>query len=78
MKTRNLLITTLLLFPVITFASDNKSQVEPNLEGLTLPEKYKDWRVISAFHRTDNKSMRIILGNDIATFLVNHFLVAAV
>ncbi|HBY85702.1 MAG TPA: cytochrome P460 [Colwellia sp.] len=66
MKTRDLFIIALSLFPLITFSSDKNKSVEPNLEGLTLPEKYKDWRVISASHRTDNKSMRIILGNDIA------------
>ncbi len=60
MKTRQLLIIALFLFPAMTFATDNKVAVKPNLEGLTLPEKYKDWRVISVSHRTDNKSMRII------------------
>ena len=66
MKSSNLLIILLSLFSVITFATGNKISVKPNLEGLKLPEKYKDWRVISASHRTDNKSMRIILGNDVA------------
>jgi hypothetical protein len=66
MKTTNLLIILLSLFSTTTLATDNEIDVKPNLAGLTLPEKYKDWRVISASHRTDNKSMRIILGNDIA------------
>jgi len=40
--------------------------VMPAPNGITLPEGYKDWRVISMSHRTDHKSVRVILGNDIA------------
>jgi hypothetical protein len=40
--------------------------VKPAPNGITLPEGYKDWRVISSSHRTDNKTMRIIVGNDLA------------
>ena len=47
-------------------AAGHAKKAQPNLDGIELPEKYKDWKVISASHRTDNKSMRIILGNDIA------------
>jgi len=35
---------------------------QANLDGIELPENYKDWKVISVSHRTDNKSMRTILG----------------
>ncbi|PHR80646.1 MAG: cytochrome P460 [Colwellia sp.] len=66
MKARKSIILLLTLFTAVSFASDNKVTVKPNLDGLILPEKYKDWRVISTSHRTDNNSMRIILGNDIA------------
>ncbi|VAW64637.1 Cytochrome p460 [hydrothermal vent metagenome] len=41
-------------------------QVKPAPNGIQLPEAYKDWRVISQSHRTDNNTVRIILGNDIA------------
>ena len=40
--------------------------IKPAPNGITLPEAYKDWRVISISHRTDNHSLRTILGNDIA------------
>ncbi|RDH84876.1 MAG: cytochrome P460 [endosymbiont of Galathealinum brachiosum] len=40
--------------------------IKPSPNGITLPEAYKDWKVISISHRTDNHSMRTILGNDIA------------
>lgn len=47
-------------------AAGHAKKAQPSPEGIKLPEKYKDWKVISASHRVDNKSMRIILGNDIA------------
>lgn len=34
--------------------------------GITLPEGYQNWMVISSSHREDNKTLRVILGNDIA------------
>ncbi len=43
-----------------------ESTVAPAPNGLTLPANYKDWRVIAVSHRTDNESLRAILGNDIA------------
>lgn len=39
-------------------------QNAPN--GIELPKGYQDWPVISISHRTDNNSMRVIVGNDIA------------
>lgn len=38
--------------------------VGPAPNGITLPEGYKDWRVISVSHRSDNNTMRVIVGND--------------
>jgi hypothetical protein len=40
--------------------------VEPAPNGISLPEGYRDWRVIGTSHRTDNNTLRVILGNDIA------------
>jgi len=60
------LLLTLTLASSLSFVSADTLNVKPNLEGIELPANYKNWRVISASHRLDNKSMRIILGNDIA------------
>ena len=38
----------------------------PAPNGLTLPPGYKDWRVLAVSHRTDNNTVRAILGNDAA------------
>ena len=43
-----------------------KIGVKSNLNGIQIPENYKDWKVLSSSHRTDNNTMRIILGNEIA------------
>ena len=57
-----LLIGSLMFAAVATAGNTVKSA--PN--GIQLPDNYKDWRVISVSHRTDNKSLRVIIGNDIA------------
>jgi len=38
----------------------------PAPNGLELPDGYRDWRVIGSSHRTDNDTLRVILGNDTA------------
>lgn len=40
--------------------------VRPAPNGLEIPKDFENWAVISVSHRTDRKSMRVILGNDIA------------
>jgi hypothetical protein len=39
---------------------------EPAPNGITLPEGYRDWPVIASSQRTDNNTMRVILGNEVA------------
>lgn len=38
--------------------------VSPAPNGIEFPADYKNWRVIGVSHRTDNNSLRVILGND--------------
>lgn len=47
-------------------AMSQKNEVMPAPNGIRLPENYKDWKMISVSHRTDNNTIRAILGNDIA------------
>lgn len=53
-------IGSISLLSINSFADD----VKPAPNGLELPENYKDWKVISQSHRIDNKTMRIIIGNE--------------
>lgn len=41
-------------------------KVPPAPNGISLPKGYKDWRVIASSHRTDNNTLRVILGNNTA------------
>ena len=50
---------------VSVFASGH-NKVSPAPNGIAFPQDYRDWRVISISHRTDNNTMRVILGNDAA------------
>jgi len=39
---------------------------DPVPNGLTLPEGCQDWKVIAPSHRTDNITLRVIVGNEVA------------
>ena len=39
---------------------------DPAPNGIQLPEGFRDWRLIAIDQRTDNQTLRAILGNDIA------------
>ena len=45
-------------------SADSNPAPAPN--GIEMPAGYKDWRVIGVSHRTDNNTLRVILGNDAA------------
>ena len=42
------------------------SAVAPAPNGIAYPGGWENWRVVAISHRTDNKSLRAILGNDVA------------
>lgn len=42
------------------------AEVAPAPNGIALPAGYKDWRIIATSHRTDNQTLRVILGNEAA------------
>ena len=63
MKTLLTIITCLLGLSTIVLAG---TKVPPAPNGIELPAGYKDWRVIATSHREDNKTLRVILGNDTA------------
>jgi len=48
----------------LSAAQTARPPAAPN--GIELPQGYKDWRIIAPSHRTDNNSLRVILGNDVA------------
>lgn len=69
MTYRHHLFSRLLAASLITLLSTNGLCTPPPAaapNGITLPENYRDWRVLASSHRVDNNSLRIILGNDTA------------
>ena len=56
----------LLALSAVLVLSQASWAADPAPNGLTLPEGYKDWRMIASSHRADNNTLRVILGNDIA------------
>ena len=55
---------TIFLVPIGMTWGQGTPAPAPN--GITIPEGYKDWRLIGVSERTDNNTLRAILGNDIA------------
>jgi len=66
MKLKLALTTLTLSLAIISPAVFATNKVQPAPNGIELPAGYKNWKVISISHRTDNNSMRTILGNDVA------------
>jgi len=64
---QSILTLSLVFLCCITSASIlAEKQVKPAPNGISLPKDYQNWKIISQSHRTDNNTVRIILGNDIA------------
>ncbi len=47
-------------------AVSQKKEVLPAPNGIHIPEGYKNWKLISVSQRSDNNTIRAILGNDVA------------
>lgn len=48
----------------VAWAAGPSARPAPN--GIAYPAGWEDWRVVAVSHRTDNNSLRAILGNDVA------------
>jgi len=59
------LLVSSLAFTATSLAGD-VTPIAPAPNGIEFPADYPNWRVISVSHRTDNKTMRAVLGNAIA------------
>ena len=63
MKAPNIFLTVIFAFVLTSsYASDYKTPSH----GITYPEGWQNWSTIAVSHRTDNNTLRVILGNDIA------------
>ena len=70
MKNFTILITfALFTFSTIVFASD---KIPASSHGIVYPQGWQNWSTIAISHRTDNKTIRVIIGNDIAVKAVRN------
>ncbi|HYE34618.1 cytochrome P460 family protein [Methylocaldum sp.] len=51
---------------VATVAWAEQASVAPAPNGITIPQNYKDWRLIAVSQRPETGTLRAILGNDVA------------
>ncbi len=49
-----------------TLTARSAATPAPSPNGIPFPEGYRDWALIGVSHRTDNGSLRAIIGNDVA------------
>jgi len=55
----------IILFSITINSHANDNSISSS-HGVPYPEGWQNWATIAVSHRTDNKTMRVILGNDIA------------
>lgn len=67
-----IVLTIFLFIAVFGIVEAQKNEVALAPNGIRLPNGYKNWRLISVSHRTDNNTLRAILGNDIAVQAVRN------
>lgn len=66
-KLPTLAATTLVIGLTTTFGVFAEArQPAPAPNGIEMPKNYQNWQIIGVAHRTDNNSLRAILGNSIA------------
>lgn len=71
MKTKMILLSAVILSVFgISYALNIPVRPAPN--GIEMPQGYRNWRVIASSHRTDNNTLRVILGNDTAIEAVRY------
>ena len=64
MSQRSKIVLALML--AVCAGAANAAKPAPTPNGIEMPEGYKNWRIIGVAHRTDNNTVRAILGNDAA------------
>jgi len=57
---------TVVMFLLFAAAGHAAEPLPAPSHGIPYPEGWQDWSVIAVSHRTDNQTLRVILGNEIA------------
>ena len=64
LRTTIAILSIITLFLIIAGTALSEPEVAPAPNGIILPDGYKNWRLIASSHRTDNNTLRVVLGND--------------
>lgn len=59
-------LTIALFFLFVLFNGPAYGDAEPAPNGISIPQGYINWTVIASSYRSDNNTLRVILGNDAA------------
>lgn len=62
-KPLRFILSALLIFGSSALSAKD---IAPAPNGIEVPKGYQNWQFIGTSHRTDNNSLRIIVGNDVA------------
>ena len=69
MKILKFSLIFLLILGIFTiYTKDNKIATS---NGISYPKDWKSWKVVAVSYRTDNNTIRVILGNDVAIKSIN-------
>lgn len=60
------LLTTTVVLMLSFLVHDPARAADPAPNGISYPEGWQDWAVVATSYRTDNQTIRVILGNDVA------------
>lgn len=71
MKT-GIVLSLAVLLSVYGIAWTLSIPVRPAPNGIEIPDGYRNWEIIAPSHRTDNNTIRVVLGNDMAMQAVRY------
>jgi len=63
---KNMIFLILFISTAFAFAFIKSTKTPAKSNGISYPEGWRNWSVIAVSHRTDNNTIRVILGNEIA------------
>lgn len=63
---RNIVFISAVVLLIVGTAFAIEITVMPAPNGIVIPTGYRSWKIIAPSHRTDNNTLRVVLGNDTA------------
>ncbi|MEW6599716.1 MAG: cytochrome P460 family protein [Nitrospirota bacterium] len=67
-----IIVLSAILLSVCAVAWTLNIPVQKAPNGIQIPDGYRNWVIIAPSHRTDNNTIRVVLGNDVAIQAVRY------